>query len=364
MKIDADQSALAAAAAWCAHALPARPVTPVLTAMRLEAEGDSLTLAAFDYDTAATATIKVNVGEPGTVLLPGRLLTEITRSLPDRAVTITTDGSRAVLACGPATFTLPSLPVEDYPALPAMPAEAGTIGSEALAAAVAQATAAAGRDDTLPALTGALLDAAGATLTLVCTDRYRLAVREVAWQPVLGGEGRALIPARAIAAAAKAMTGGDVVTVCLGEGMAGFAGDGRTLVTRQIGGDFPQWARLVPAEFTATATVDGGVLAEAVKRAALVIERNTAVRLTFTPGSLQVAAGTGDGTGAQETMDAGWEAEEPFTIAFSPAYLLDGLTALGPGQVSFGLTGEGKPALLTGAQEGLRYLLMPIRLGS
>ena len=364
MKIDTDPAALAAAAAWCAHALPARPAVPILAAMRLEAEGDSLTLSAFDYDTSATATIKVTVEEAGTVLLPGKLLTEITRSLPDRAVTITTDGSRAVLACGPATFTLPSLPVEDYPALPAMPPEAGTIGSEALATAVAQATAAAGKDDTLPALTGALLDAAGATLTLVCTDRYRLAVREVAWQPVLGGEGRALIPARAIAAAAKAMTGGDVVTLCLGEGMAGLAGDGKTLVTRQIGGDFPQWARLVPAEFTATATVDSAVLAEAVKRAALVIERNTAVRLTFTPGSLQVAAGTGDGTGAQETMDAGWEQEEPFTIAFSPAYLLDGLTALGPGQVSFGLTGEGKPALLTGAQEGLRYLLMPIRLGS
>ena len=364
MKIDAEPTALAAAAAWCAHALPARPAVPVLTAMRLDAEGDSLTVSAFDYDLAATATIKVTVEEAGTVLLPGRLLAEITRSLPDRAVTITTDGSRAVLSCGPATFTLLTFPAEDYPSLPAMPPQAGTIGADVLATAVAQATAAAGKDDTLPALTGALLDAADGTLTLVCTDRYRLAVREVAWQPALGGEGRALIPARALTAAAKAMTGGDVVTLCLGDGMAGLAGDGKTLVTRQIGGDFPQYARLLPSEFTATATVDGAVLAEAVKRAALVIERNTAVRLTFTPGSLQVAAGTGDGTGAQETMEAGWEPDETFTIAFSPAYLLDGLGALGPGEVSFGLTGEGKPALLTGAQEGLRYLLMPIRLGS
>jgi len=363
LKIDADPTALAAAAAWCATALPARPAVPVLTAMRLDAEGDTLTMSAFDYDLAATATIKVTVEEPGTVLLPGRLLTEITRSLPDRALTITTDGSRAVLACGPATFTLLTFPAEDYPSLPAMPAQAGTIGADALATAVTQATAAAGKDDTLPALTGALLEAADGTLTLVCTDRYRLAVREVAWEPVLGGEGHALIPARALTAAAKAMTGGDVVTLCLGDGMAGLAGDGRTLITRQIGGDFPQYARLMPTEFTGTATVDGATLAEAVKRVALVAERDTAVRLAFTPGSLQAAAGTGDGSAAQEAMDAGWDGE-PLTIAFSPAYLLDGLGALGPGEVSFGLTGEGKPALLTGAQDGLRYLLMPIRLGA
>ena len=182
MKIQVERDVLAEAVAWTARALPARPAVPVLAGIRLQAAAD-LTLSSFDYDVSAQARVPVEAEEEGEALVSGRLLAEITRSLPARPVEITTDGSRATLTCGSATFTLLTMPTEDYPSLPEMPPPAGSIGSDAFASAVSQSATAAGRDDTLPALTGVRIEIEGETLTLVSTDRYRLAVRELRWTP-------------------------------------------------------------------------------------------------------------------------------------------------------------------------------------
>ena len=153
MKIEVERDVLAEAVAWTARALPTRPAVPVLAGMRLQADTE-LTLSSFDYDVSAQARVPVAAAEDGVALVPGRLLAEITRSLPARPVEISSDGARTTLTCGSATFSLLTMPAEDYPTLPEMPAPAGTIGSDAFASAVGQSAAAAGRDDTLPALTG------------------------------------------------------------------------------------------------------------------------------------------------------------------------------------------------------------------
>jgi DNA polymerase III subunit beta len=180
VKLQVERDQLAEAVAWTARALPARPTAPVLAGMRLHA-GAELTLSTFDYEVSAQATVPVITDEEGTILVSGRLLAEIVRSLPARPVDLVTDGTRATLKCGAATFTLVLLPEEEYPSLPEMPPLAGTVGSDALATAIGQVAIAAGRDDTLPALTGIRIEIAGDTLTLVATDRYRLAVRELRW---------------------------------------------------------------------------------------------------------------------------------------------------------------------------------------
>ena len=198
MKIQVDRDALADAVAWTARALPARPAIPVLACMRLHA-GEDLTLSSFDYDVSAQASVPVVAEEEGTVLVSGRLLAEITRSLPARPVEISADGTRATLTCGSATFTLLTMPVEDYPTLPGMPPAAGSVGSDAFASAVGQSATAAARDDTLPGLTGVRIEIENDTLTLVSTDRYRLAVRELRWNPVRPGlSASVLVPARAL----------------------------------------------------------------------------------------------------------------------------------------------------------------------
>ncbi len=379
MKIQVERDVLADAVAWTARALPARPTVPVLAGMRLQA-GDDLTLSSFDYDVSAQATIPVITEEEGSALVSGRLLAEISRSLPGRPVQIASDGGKAVLTCGSATFTLLTMPEEEYPALPEMPSAAGTVGSDAFASAVSQSATAAGRDDTLPALTGVRIEIEGDTLTLISTDRYRLAVRELKWTPARPDLSAAvLVPARALADTARSLTSGAEVAIALalpgdgadgvgGDGMIGFEGGGRQATTRLLGGEFPRHQALLPSHANYTAELATPLLAEAVKRVALVAERNTAVRLAFTPGQLVLEAGTGDEAQAVEVLEASFDGEDELSIAFNPQYLLDGLTAIDSDTVRISFTEPGKPALITGkpapdGQTDYRYLLMPIRLG-
>jgi DNA polymerase III subunit beta len=346
MKIRVDRDVLAEALAWVARALPTRPVVPVLSGLRLEA-GTGLTLSCFDYEVSATAQIEAEVGEPGTVIVPGRLLAEITRSLPALAVEVATDADTVHLTCGSAEFTLFALPADEYPELPASPPLAGTVDGGVLGAAISQVVTAASRDDTLPMLTGVCLDIDGAALTLAATDRYRLAVREMPWEPVQPGlRAAALVPARTLADAARAMTPGVPVTVAFGpggpgangpasrqpdeprpaEGMISFGIGGRQLTTRLIGGEFIRYRSRFPTEFGCRADVPAGPFTEAVRRVSLVADRASPVRLTFGPGRVLIEAQTEGRARAVETVPADFSGAEP-VIAFNPHYLLDGLAA-------------------------------------
>jgi DNA polymerase-3 subunit beta len=378
VKIRVERDILADAVAWTARALPARPTVPVLAGMRLHA-GAELTLSSFDYDVSAQAAVPVMVEEEGSALVSGRLLAEISRSLPARPVEITAEGGKAVLSCGSATFTLLTMPEEEYPDLPDMPEAAGSVGSDAFASAVSQSAAAAGRDDTLPALTGVRIEIEGDTLTLISTDRYRLAVRELRWTPARAGLSAAvLVPARALAETARSLTSGAEVSIALalpggddlgtGEtGMIGFEGGGRRTTTRLLGGEFPRYQALLPSRVNSAAELPTALLVEAVKRVALVAERNSAVRLAFSAGQLVLEAGTGEEAQAVELLEASYDGDE-LSIAFNPQFLLDGLTALDSDTARMSFTEPGKPALITGkpgpdGQPDYRYLLMPIRLG-
>src|ERR1700758_5237328 len=215
VKLQVERDPLAEAVAWTARALPARPTAPVLAGMRLQA-GSELTLSTFDYEVSAQATIPVTADEPGTVLVSGRLLAEIVRSLPAKPVELTTDGTRTTVKCGSATFTLLRLPAEEYPPLPAMPETTGTVGADTFASAIHQVAIAAGKDDTLPALTGIRMEINEDTLTMVATDRYRLAVRELRWTPVTPGMNTTvLVPAKVLGDTARALTSGAEVSMAL-----------------------------------------------------------------------------------------------------------------------------------------------------
>ena len=184
MKFQVERDVLAGAVGWASRALPSRPVIPVLSGLLLEAAADGLTLSCFDYEVSARVEVAAEVAEPGTVLVPGRLLAEITRSLPSLPVEFADDPEGVGLTCGSASFTLVTLPLEEYPDLPELPQIAGTVDGGMLAAAIGQVAPAASRDDTLPMLTGVNIEVEGETMTLVATDRYRLAVRDLPWSPV------------------------------------------------------------------------------------------------------------------------------------------------------------------------------------
>jgi len=383
MELRVERDALADAVVWTARSLPARPPMQVLLGLLLEVSPDeradfALEISGFDYEVSSRVRVAATADEPGRLLVPGRLLSEIVRSLPAQLVTLRLDGTRVVLTCGPARFTLPTLPVEDYPSLPAMPSTAGTLGSDVFAVAVGQVAIAAGRDDTLPVLTGVRFEIDGDQLTLAATDRYRLAVRTLPWRPADGAlTTTALVPARTLAETAKALAAGPEVTLALSgtgspEGMIGFEGLGRRTTSRLLEGEFPKYRSLLPSETTAAAEISTGPFAEAVKRVALVAARNAPVRLGFSADGVVLEAGGADDAQASEQLECGWQgtaSDEPFQIAFNPQYLLDGLGAVDSDTTTLSFTGPTRPAVLTGKRDAdavgvadYRYLLMPVRL--
>ncbi|MGN6474708.1 MAG: DNA polymerase III subunit beta [Mycobacteriales bacterium] len=377
MKIRVERDAFADAVAWASRILPQKAALPVLSGLRIDASGDAgvgVRLSGFDYEVSAQASLDVTVAEAGSVLVPGRLLAEITRSLPPSPIDLATDGSRVVVSCGASRFTLPTLPLEEYPTLPDMPAVSGTVGSDAFAAAVAAVAVAAGRDDALPVLTGIRVEIDGEQMTLAATDRYRLAVRTLRWQPEEPSmQATALVPARTLAEAAKSLTSGAQLSIALaaagtGEGLIGLAGGDRSTTSRLLDGEFPKYRSLLPETSTATANVDSAALTDAVRRVALVASRTSPIRLSFSADGIELEAGGLDDAAATESLPAEFEGEA-LSIAFNPTYLLDGLGSLDSDAATLSFTGPTKPAVLTGKSNGdkgsdHKYLLMPVRLAS
>ena len=425
MRFMVERDTLAEAVAWIARSLPSRPVLPVLSGLLLQAAADGLTLSCFDYEVSARISIDAEVAEPGTVLVPGRLLAEITRSLPGHPVEVD-DKDDVTLTCGPASFSLVTLPVGEYPRLPELPRLAGTVDGGVFATAIGQVTPAASRDDTLPVITGVNVEINGEVITLVATDRYRLAIRELGWNPARpDARSTLLVPAKTLADAARMMAPGVPVRIMTrgtdragarsaqgaqgaqggrrdeadpagslraADAMIGFESGGRRLTTRLIAGEYIKYSSKFPADFGSCGDIPAARLAEAVRRVALVAERGSSVRLSFEPGTVTIEAGTKGQARARESVAAEFSGSEA-AIAFSPQYLLDGLAgaltaaAVSPpatqepkdperegssppdeGRIRLQFTSPTKPALITGSPKAgdesapdYRYLVVPLR---
>ena len=382
MRLRVDRDAFAEAVSWTARALPTRPAVPVLAGMRMELseDGTALRMSGFDYEVSTRASVEVLSEEPGAVLVPGRLLAEIVNNLPSGSVHIETEGPKVRVSGGAARFTLITMPLEDYPTLPGMPSKVGSVPADAFGSAVRQVAPAASKDDTLPMLTGAYLDFSGDTLTLVATDRYRIAVRELWWRPEDPGvDLSALVPARTLANTVRGLISGSNVDIALstltvgqgvnlspGEGMIGFANGERRTTTRLIDSDFVKYASWFPTEFNGRAEVAVTPLLESIKRVALVADRNTPLRLAFTEGEVVLEAGSGEDAQAVEALQVDYEGD-PLRVAFKPDYLVDGLAGVETPTAHLNFTEPTKPAVFTDvpAKEGeapvFRYLVQPLR---
>ncbi|MEU8270161.1 DNA polymerase III subunit beta [Sphaerisporangium sp. NPDC049002] len=366
MKTNLDHRTLAEAVAWTTRFIAQRPAVPVLAGVLLAADGDKVTLSVFDYDVSARCTIPADIAEPGVVLLPGRVLAEITKSLPARPVEMALSGSEVEIVCGSAKFGLLTMPADDYPTLPGAPAEIGTVDAAVLRDAITQVHHAASNDDTLPMLTGIRLDNHGGQLNLATTDRYRIAHRELSWQPtVVGAQHAALIPARVLHDIARGLTPGLDVHLGLDDKQASVTNGGRTTTVRLLDPQFIDYRARLDDDMPTWATLDVAPFADAIKRVALVAEKNTAVRLSFDDGQVLVQAGGGDVGRGAETVACHLDGP-PLDIAFQPHYLVEAVVAAGvtAEQVRIGMHAPNRPALVAvpGESPDFRELVMSLRL--
>lgn len=373
MKFTIEQSKLVDVVNWVSRSLSTRPIQTALLGIVIDADGNKVVLSGSDLETASRATTDAEVSTPGKVLVPGKLLADISRSLPNKPVTIQLDGTRVLVNAGSAKFTLPVLPINEYPNLPEMPEALGTIDADLFNQAVAQVSTAAGKDDSLPSLTGVHVEVNGENITMAATDRYRLAVRELTFSPARPNtEAVALVRARTLHDAAKTLATAKNVHIALApaasnDRLAGFQTETKSTTTRLLDGTFPPYRHLLPQESLTTTVIEVAPFLDAVRRVALVTDKTIPLKLTFTGNTVTLEAGGGDEAQANEVFEINKTGED-LSIAFNPNYLLDGLHAINApyAQISFNTSSKaailmGKPELNAPAVENFRYLLMPTK---
>jgi DNA polymerase III subunit beta len=377
MKFQVNRDVFSEAVSFAVKLLPQRTTLPILSGVLVEASAEGLTLSSFDYEVSARATIAADVEEEGKVLVSGRLLADIASRLPNAPVHIATEGSKIVVKCGSANFTLLSMPVEEYPTLPEVSGETGILPAEAFANAVSQVAVAASRDDVTPVITGVQLEVSENSLSLVATDRYRVAIREIDWESKDAKNAEtvtALVPARTLIEVGKTFGHSGTISVSINSTdereLIAFSADNKTVTSLLIKGNFPPVRRLFPDSPDNYAVANTAELMEAVRRVALVLEREAALRFTFSLDGVTLEAIGSEQAQASETIDGHLNGSDT-VVSLKPQFLLDGLGAVHSEFVRISFTktdnpNKPGPVLITSQSskdqagvDNYRYLLQP-----
>ncbi|MDK8626190.1 DNA polymerase III subunit beta [Corynebacterium appendicis] len=379
---------LSDAVAWVARNLPTKNTQPVLRAVVITADDNGLELAGFDYEVSTRVRISAEVTEPGRVAVAGKLMADIVSNMPAKPVEVSVDNSRLLLQGGSARFELPLMPLDDYPQLPTLPEVTGTLDTSTFVNAVTQVASAAGRDDTLPMLTGVHMEIAGNKVNLAATDRFRLALRSLEWDPVAGDvQAKLLVPAKTLLDNARTLDSHlqDPVEIAVGtgenvggDGLFGLHSQNRETTTRMLDAEFPNIQPLLPKTHTSMASVEIAPLVEAIRRVSLVADRNAQLRMHFKPGEVSLYASGADSGEASESLQCAFTGADELLIAFNSGYLRDGLSVIPTKRVVFGFTEASRPAIMIPEPEEMpeagadgtfetpatdfTYLLMPVRL--
>jgi DNA polymerase-3 subunit beta len=375
LKFQVNKDVLSDAVSFAVRLLPQRTTLPILGGILIEADANALRLSVFDYEVSAQAEIVAKVETSGRVLVSGRLLSEIASKLPNAPVDFTTDGSKVVVSCGSTKFSLLTMPVEEYPTLPEIPAISGTITGDAFQNAVHQVAVAASKDDVTPVLTGVQLEAGEKSISFVATDRYRVALREAAWQSNPAGVGAvALVPARTLQEVAKTFGNQGEISISITKSdereMIAFKANNRSVTSLLLKGNFPPVKSLFPDNIENYAVIATQDLIDSTRRVSLVLERESPLRYSFDEGAVALEATGNETAQASENISAELEGKE-IVVSLKPQFLIDGLAGVHSEFVKIAFTNNDNPnkpgpVLISshGAKEktdsdSYRYLLQP-----
>ena len=368
MKLSIARDKLFDALQLAARAVSSRSTLPSLSGIHLEATADALTIRATDMELGLSLSVSdVKIEQEGVVLLPGRLLVDVVRSLPEGEATLAfrPEQRDVELTASSARFHLRTLAAEDFPRLPEAEGEPAKLPAVPLAETIERVARAASRDEVRPILTGVLVQTEGSTLTMVATDSYRLSVKHTELEGAAPPEPiEANVPARALRELARviAAEGVDEVEIAMPRSQAIFRAGGVTLTSRLIEGQFPSWRQLVPETFEHDVRLPREEFLEVTRRVSQLAQRNAPLRLALEEGELTVAAETPDIGDASEGMPAPYSGE-PMEIAFNPQFFIDGIDSVDGDEISLQVSSPLRPGLLRPvASEDFSYLVMPIRL--
>jgi DNA polymerase III subunit beta len=345
------------------RAASTRTTVQVLAGILLRTEPGRLHLSATDMEISLRSSLGAEVGAEGAVVVPGRLLVDIARSLPGEEVVVEHRAGEGIveITSGAAVYRVHTYNPEDFPRLPDPEGtEMVAVDGDALLATSAKVSRAASRDESRPVLTGILARFEGESLIMAATDSYRLAVKETALSEA-GPALDAIVPARALTELSRIAAGGSDLELGVQENQVLFATDGVLLTTRRIEGQFPNYRQLLPESFEYEVVMPREELLEVVRRTAVMAQRNSPLRLRFAEGELTISARTQDVGEAVESLPVAYTGE-PLEIGFNPEFLREGIESVDDDELQLKLISPLRPGLIQSAEADFWYLIMPIRL--
>jgi DNA polymerase-3 subunit beta len=363
MKVVCQRDDLAQRLGVVARAVSTRANVQILSGVLLRAEAGRLNLAATDMELSLRSSLEAQVEGEGAAVVPGRLLVDLVRLLPENEVTIEHKAEENVVhvTCGPSSATLNTYAAEDFPRLPDLDAVGTfTVGRDSLLDTVSRVARSASRDESRPVLTGILVRFETGKLVMAATDSYRLSVKETP----LEGEApdlEAIIPARALGELARIAQGGDTIELGVHENQVVFATGDAWLTTRRIDGQFPNYKQLLPEGFEHEVTLPRGEILDVVRRVGVMVQRTSPIQLRFAEGELTVFARTQDVGEAKESLPVQF-AGDPLEIGFNADFLREGIESIAADEIQFRLISPLRPAVIQGGEDDPTYLIMPIRL--
>lgn len=367
MKLSTNRDALFHSLQLVTRAVSTRSaIQSALSGILLVARDAQVELRATDNEIALRTPLDATVHSTGSTVLPGRLLLDVVRALPDAELTLALDEAQrdVEITAGPATFHLRALPADEFPTLPDPHSSPIALPAQAFVETVERVARAASSDEARPILTGVHVTVEGSELTMVATDSYRLAVKKTSLEEQPSEALEATIPARALRELARLTDGAETLEVSLHENQVVVGGAGSLLSSRLLDGQFPNHRQLLPESFEHDVRVPRQELLDIVRRVSLLAQKNAPLRMRFTEGEIAVSAETEDVGGASEAMPAGYQGE-PFEIGFNPAFLREGIEAVQGDELLVRLIQPLRPVLLEAVEgDDFRYLVMPIRLNA
>jgi DNA polymerase-3 subunit beta len=335
----------------------------VLSGVRLEVAGDQLHVAGSDLDLTIQVDVTVAGESDGVVVMPARLAADIVRALEPGAVTLDATEDEVRISSGRSNFAVRMLPAAEFPRLPMLAGDAVTLEAGELAEALRQVVRAASSDDARPILTGVLMAAEETGLRMVATDSYRLAVRDLPGTTVLREGQKVLVPSKALTELQRLLAGAESVTLRLAEHDVTFEVGNVRLTSRLIEGEFPNYRQLIPSAYPNRLIIEKEALLDAVRRVKLLVrDATTPVRMALRNDGIELTVVTTEVGQAVEDVDAKFEGTE-MTVAFNPAYLIDGVEAINGDEILLETIDALRPAVIRPI-EGTEYLylLMPVRV--
>ena len=363
LRVTCPRDELARALGVVSRGVSTRTTVQILAGILLHASGGRLELAATNMELSLRTSMDASIESDGSVVVPGRLLLELARLLPDAEVTIEHKLEEAAveIRSGAATYRLHTYNAEDFPRLPdAEAAERHDVDRETLLETVSRVSRSASRDESRPVLTGVLMRFEPGKLVMAATDSYRLSVKETAIEGTVP-ELEAIVPARALQELARVAQAGERIELGVHENQVIFSTGDALLTTRRIDGQFPNYKQLVPEAFDHELALPREELLDVVRRVAVMAQRNSPLRLRFGDGELTVSAQTQDVGEARESLPVSFNGE-PLEIGFNAEFLRDGIESVGGEQLRLKLISPLRPAVLQGEDDTFLYLIMPIRL--